>query len=181
MASLDCGDTGTPAEPPSKLPPARVERICTDEVCGALALARDRDSLMSTAAGLYSVPQIASNDAPKRPDPDVRSRSALIVLPFPARKAQSESTAARLLRSIPASVFIGSILVCIALIAFVTTRIERHRNLLRPTNGVSSQLDPQAAVVAHSNVSLPFLQSSHLRIIDPLISSELGELSRYEV
>ncbi len=168
-------------DPSAKLPPARAERMCSDEISGALALAPDCDALMPTGAGLYSVPQVARNAAPKKAGPEVPPRSALIVVPFPARKAQSESAAARFLRSIPASVFICSIVVCFALIAFVTFRIQRHLKRPPTASAVSAKADEHATVAGNPTANLPVLQSSHLRVTDSEISADLAELSRFEM
>lgn len=166
-----------------KFPPARAKQSCGPEIVGSLALAHARDIAspdgLAASDGLEVLP--SRSDKLHRVEP--RPRPILTVL-TPGKKQPGTTQAPfRFLRKTPAALLIGIIVVLVAVITFVTFKLW-HDGVAsgKLTANISEKaIEPASRRAGNAADNSAYLESTHLRVTDSSIASELDELSRYEI
>ncbi len=163
----------------AKFPPTRVEPVRSPETVGALALAPQPRAI--PGAGRHDCPDGVLGSTSRQTVRPESPGSILTVVSSPKLKRQSSFDAIAFLRSTPAAVLFGSILVLLTAIGILTFGVGHYGRRLSSPEGPSLSLEHRTAGAANLATSAALPESSHRRVTDSSISAELEELSGYEI
>jgi Sel1 repeat-containing protein len=167
-----------PAAP--KLRPSRVEPDpALAEISGALALLPDRPFPPTSPPSPLVDSELQKSAGGKQALGHSRQRPGLRIVTFKASD-RTEVKAIRFLRSSPGALLVGAVALLLALTAFVTVQLVRHDVVVTSVHA-SPEIENPVTAAPNKEPSPPLVATSHLQVTDPSISSELEDLSRFEM